>query len=196
MLSAASRMMTSRPASASARATARPTTPAPATTQSTSSTPDSPHRNAGRRVRLAAQRSPYMLSLNAGASSIVVAPEFGGGLTGWMVGRTPMLRRALPQATVGGDRHALGCFPLLPYGNRIGRARFRWSDVDYTLQRNFGDAPHTIHGLGWQRCWTVATSTTRSVTLRLRHDPGPSWPFAFSAEVGYSLSETALTVTI
>ncbi|HEY0424539.1 MAG TPA: aldose 1-epimerase [Rhodopila sp.] len=137
-----------------------------------------------------------MLSLNAGASSIVVAPELGGGLTGWIVGRTPVLRRALPQATVGGDRHALGCFPLLPYGNRIGGARFRWSGVDYALQRNFGDAPHTIHGLGWQRGWTVETSTTRSVTLRLRHDPDPTWPFAFDAEVGYNLSETALTVTI
>src|ERR1700733_3493951 len=38
MPAAASRMTTSRPASASARATARPTTPAPTTTQSTDST--------------------------------------------------------------------------------------------------------------------------------------------------------------
>src|SRR5271166_6755900 len=38
MPSAASRMITSRPANASARATARPTTPAPTTTQSTDST--------------------------------------------------------------------------------------------------------------------------------------------------------------
>jgi aldose 1-epimerase len=137
-----------------------------------------------------------MLSLNAGASSIVVVPEFGAGLTGWIVGRTSMLRRALPQATVGGDRHGLGCFPLLPYGNRIGHARFRWCGADYRLKRNFGDTPHTIHGLGWQRCWTVQATGPRSVSLRLEHDPDPVWPFAFSAEVVYSLSETALTVAI
>src|ERR1700761_1515794 len=124
--SVGSRMITSRPAIASARATARPTTPAPATTQSTSSTVESPHRPGGHRVRLGTERSPDMLTLKAGASSIVVAPEFGAGLTGWMIGGTPMLRRALPQAAVIGDRHALGCFPLVPYGNRIGFGRFRW----------------------------------------------------------------------
>jgi aldose 1-epimerase len=137
-----------------------------------------------------------MLTLNAGASSIVVAPEFGAALTGWMIGRTPMLRRALPQATVGGDRHAMGCFPLLPYGNRIGQCRFRWLGVDCTLTPNFGDNPHTIHGLGWQRVWTLEEATPRSVVLQLQHHSDPCWPFAFSAEVGYSLSETDLTVAI
>lgn len=137
-----------------------------------------------------------MLTLNAGASSIVVDPAFGAGLTGWMVGRTPMLRRALPQAVVAGDRHALGCFPLLPYGNRIGHARFHWMGVEHTLSRNFGDSPHTIHGVGWQRAWTVTSAGPRAVLLRLDHTADPSWPFAYGAEVSYDLSETSLTVTI
>jgi aldose 1-epimerase len=137
-----------------------------------------------------------MLSLTSGASSLVVAPECGAGLVGWMIGRTPMLRRALRQATVGSDRHALGCFPLLPYGNRIGSGRFRWFGVDYTLQRNFGDSPHSIHGVGWQRAWAVEAWNSRSMTLRLDHVPGPSWPFAFTAEVRYDLSDAALTITI
>ena len=137
-----------------------------------------------------------MLTLTAGASSIVVAPEHGGGLTGWLVGRTPILRRALPQTAIAGDPHAMGCFPLLPYGNRLGHGRFHWRGQDYTLQRNFGDHPHTIHGVGWQRAWTVAQVGARSVTLTLTHQSDPSWPFAFTAELGYSLSETALTVTL
>jgi aldose 1-epimerase len=137
-----------------------------------------------------------MLTLTSGASSIVVAPECGAGLVGWMIGRTPMLRRALPQATVGGDPHALGCFPLLPYGNRLGGGRFRWLGVDYTLERNFGDNPHSIHGVGWQRGWAVEASNRQSVTLRLDHPTGPSWPFAFTAKVRYDLSDTALAITI
>ena len=60
-----------------------------------------------------------MLTLTSGESSIVVAPEHGGGIIGWMLGRTPLLRRALPQATVGANRHTMGCFALLPYCNRI-----------------------------------------------------------------------------
>ena len=137
-----------------------------------------------------------MLTLTSGASSIVVAPEYGAGLTGWMLGRTPVLRRALPQAAFGSDPHLMGCFPLLPYGNRIGQGRFRWRGSDYQLERNFGDNPHTIHGIGWQRAWVVEEAGSRSVTVRFLHRPDASWPFAFSAEIGYSLSDAALTVTI
>jgi aldose 1-epimerase len=137
-----------------------------------------------------------MLALTSGSSSIVVAPEYGAALTGWMIERTPMLRRALPQATVGGDLHAMGCFPLLPYGNRIGYRRFRWEGVEYTLEPNFGDNPHTIHGVAWQCAWVVEQATPRSATLSFQHRPDPSWPFAFDALVAYDLSDTSLTVTI
>lgn len=137
-----------------------------------------------------------MLTLVSGASSLVVAPEFSAAVTGWMLGGTALLRRALPQATVGGDRHAMGCFPLLPYGNRIGHGRFRWRGVDYRLARNFGDSEHTIHGIGWQRAWSLAQTDAGSATLTLDHQPDNSWPFAFQASVDYSLSPAGLTVTI
>ena len=137
-----------------------------------------------------------MLTLALGASSIVVDPEHGASLTGWMIGRTPILRRALPQSAVDGGPHALGCFPLLPYGNRIGFRRFQWLGSDYTLAGNFGDHPHTIHGVGWQRAWTAANISSRSVTLIMQHDPDPFWPFAFAAEVSYTLSVGGLTVSL
>ena len=137
-----------------------------------------------------------MLTLTAGASSIVVAPEYGAGLAGWVLGRTPLLRRALPEASVNGNPHAMGCFPLLPYGNRIGHARFQWRGTDYSLKRNFGDRPHAIHGAGWQRAWTLAEASARSVTVTLDHQPDDSWPFAFHAAIGYALSDVALTVTM
>jgi aldose 1-epimerase len=137
-----------------------------------------------------------MLTLASGTSSIVVAPEYGAALVGWMRGTTPMLRRALPQATIAGDPHAMGCFPLLPYGNRLGHGRFQWSGTDYTLELNFGDSPHTIHGVGWHRAWAVEATTPRSIVMTLDYDPGPAWPFAFSAKLQYVLSDTALTVAI
>ncbi|HBK08602.1 MAG TPA: epimerase [Acetobacteraceae bacterium] len=137
-----------------------------------------------------------MLTLRAGTSSVVVAPEHGAGLTGWLLGSTPLLRRALPQTAIGGDPRAMGCFPLLPYGNRIAHARFRWLGVDYALRENFGDNPHTIHGVGWQRAWTVEATSPTSALQSLRHSPDASWPFAFQASVEYRLSPEALTIAL
>jgi aldose 1-epimerase len=137
-----------------------------------------------------------MLTLTAGASSIVVAPEHGGGLVGWMRGRTPLLRRALPEAAALGDPHAMALFPLLPYCNRIGLARFTWQGRDDRLARNFGDSPHTIHGIGWQLPWTLARVAPAAVTLTLDHRPDPSWPFAFQAELTYTLSAAGLSIAL
>lgn len=135
-----------------------------------------------------------MLTLRAGTSSVVVAPEHGAGLVGWLLGGTALLRRALPETVVGGDPHAMGCFPLLPFGNRIGNARFRWLGAEYSLRRNFGDRPHAIHGLGWQRAWTVEAASPVAVLLSLTHRPDPSWPFAFDATIEYRLSSHSLTI--
>jgi aldose 1-epimerase len=137
-----------------------------------------------------------MLILRSGASSAVVAPDCGGGLTGWMIGLTPILRRALPQASVGGDTHAMGCLPILPYCNRVSHGRFRWMGLEYRLKPNFGDDPHTIHGVGWQCGWQVAAAGPGFVSLVLDHAPDDAWPFGFAARVTYALSETALTIGV
>lgn len=137
-----------------------------------------------------------MLTLASGTSPLVVAPEYGASLTGWMVGQTSIMRRALPQAVIAGNPHAMACFPLLPYGNRIGRRRFQWLGAIYTLAANFGDHPHSIHGTGWQRAWMVTDLHPASVTLTLNHRPGPDWPFAFDAQVTYALTGPVLRVGV
>jgi aldose 1-epimerase len=136
-----------------------------------------------------------MLSLKYGASSIVVAPEYGAGLIGWMHGRTALLRRGLPQAAIGGNPHTMACFPLLPYANRIGHRRFTWNGVTHQLRGNFGDDCHSIHGIGWQRPWSVLQVSGHEATLALAHPGDADWPFAFDAVLQYRLDQ-ALTVTI
>jgi aldose 1-epimerase len=137
-----------------------------------------------------------MLTLSAGESSVVLVPETGAGVAAWTLGRTALTRHALPEAISGGDSHAMALFPLLPYGNRIGAARFTWQGATYQLARNFGDNPHSIHGIGWQRAWSVAKTSRHAATLLLEHDADPAWPFAFEAEVTYSLSAAGLTVAM
>jgi aldose 1-epimerase len=46
-----------------------------------------------------------------------------------------------------------GCYPLVPYSNRLGYRRFRWLGRTTPPQPNFDDSPHSVHGVAWQRPW-------------------------------------------
>src|SRR3974390_988551 len=141
-----------------------------------------------------------MLTLRAGESSLVLAPEAGGGIVGWVLGSMPLLRRPSPDAVVSGDARGFGCFPLLPFCNRIAQARFVWEGRTYEIARNFGDSPHAIHGLGWQSRWELEKVAAGSATLSLRHeargDAARRWPFAFEARQEVVLRANELSVTL
>jgi len=141
-----------------------------------------------------------MLTLRSCEAPVVLAPETGGAIMGWTLGATPLLRRPSPEAALRGDVRGMGCFQLVPFSNRIADGRFRWNGVDHALRRNFGDHPHAIHGVGWQRAWQVARVSSAAVSLALRHDAigdqAQSWPFAFAAEQHIALTADTLTVLL
>ena len=141
-----------------------------------------------------------MLQLSRGDDSLVLAPEFGGAVLGWTRRGIPMLRRPSPEAVLLGRQGAMGCFPQIPYCNRIANRRFNWAGQTYELAANFGDSPHAIHGLGWQRPWLVEAVTVNVATLSLRHDAtgeaAHAWPFAFAARLTWRLSARGLTIQI
>ncbi len=141
-----------------------------------------------------------MLTLQAGESSLVVAPEIGGAIVGWTQGAVPLLRLPHPDAIITGNVRGLACFTLVPFSNRIAYGKFHWGGAEYQLDRNFGDHPHTIHGVGWQSRWSVLATGGSHVTLGLRHDAiGTSarrWPFAFAAEQRLVLTPDALHVEL
>lgn len=88
------------------------------------------------------------------------------------------------------------CFPLVPYANRIARGRFAFDGGRYALPRNFGEHPHSLHGVGWRRPWAVAATDERKAMLVLHHDPDADWPWRFRAEQHVRLSEDGLGVTL
>jgi aldose 1-epimerase len=75
---------------------------------------------------------------------------------------------------------AASSFPLIPYSNRIKNGHFRFGGEAYQLPLNFGDHPHSIHGMGWQMPWRLKDFTEQIVEIDVSCD-GSEWPFAFYA---------------
>jgi aldose 1-epimerase len=141
--------------------------------------------------------TPTTVELRAGELRLAVRADLGGCIAGLWRGELPVLRSSEP-GELGAARLS-GCYPLVPYSNRLGYRRFRWLGREYTTQPNFDDNPHSVHGVAWLRAWSVvqepAPSTTRA-TLRYRHEGDAHWPFAFEIEQRFELTEQALDVRL
>ena len=130
--------------------------------------------------------------LACAGAELWVAPSIGGAIAGFRWRGADILRPPEPGALARGDVRALSCYPLVPYSNRIAEARLHWHGMTHLLAHNFGDHPHSIHGLGWQRAWTVVASRDDALHLRLEHpahtpDEQAAWPWAFACEQRFRL---------
>jgi aldose 1-epimerase len=134
-----------------------------------------------------------MLRLQAGPLVCEVEPSLGGCISGLWHADTPVLRSTrAPLATA----RQSGCYPLVPYSNRIAQARLQWQGTLYPLVRNNGDEAHAIHGVGWQRPWEILDSDERFALLSYEHRADSSWPFAFDSSQSYRLAPDALELTL
>ena len=130
--------------------------------------------------------------LHAGALRLALRPDLGGSIAGLWHRDTPVLRCTEPGALE--EPRAAGSFPLVPYSNRIGYRRFRWKGHDQTTRPNFGDSPHSLHGVGWLRPWEIVSSNALEVVLRYRHVPDGDWPYAFEASQYFTLTPQSLHI--
>ncbi len=121
-------------------------------------------------------------------------PDLGGCLAGLWLGAEPVLRSSEPQDLKAARQS--GCFPLVPFSNRIAQARLQWQGTSHPLVRNKGDEPHAIHGVGWQRVWQVLEQTESSAFLSYEHRADSGWPFAFDASQMIQLHPNRLTLTL
>lgn len=135
-----------------------------------------------------------MLELSAGSLRCQLVPELGGCIAGLWLGDVAVLRSTAP-AELNSARLS-GCYPLVPFSNRIGQASLVWQGTRHPLVRNNGDEPHAIHGVGWQRPWTVLESDATSAMLSYEHKADASWPFAFDCSHTLRLTPDALEMTL
>jgi aldose 1-epimerase len=140
--------------------------------------------------------TPATLTITDGASRCTILPDIGGGLSGWTVGDQPMLRTTTAQAMASRDPFGLASFPLVPFSNRIGQGKFDWHGREYTLAKNLAGEPHAIHGVGWQRSWTLDAASENIARLSLSHQPDDDWPWPFEATQEIKLTGSSLTLTL
>lgn len=146
-----------------------------------------------------------LLELATAAARVTLAPEIGGAIASFTVSGHAMLRPTPRSALDARDVRRLACYPLVPYSNRICNAALRFDSRRYALARNFGDHPHSIHGVGWQRAWTVVEHAPDHARLALVHDANGdsahAWPWPFEATLAFHVADadrdaTVLTATL
>lgn len=132
--------------------------------------------------------------LHAGALRLALRPDLGGCIAGLWHRDTPILRSTEPAALTAS--RPSGCYPLLPYSNRLAYRKFRWKGKDYTTQPNFDDSPHSVHGMGWQRPWEIVSSSVLEVVIKLVHPGDADWPFPFEATQYFALTPDSMSVEL
>jgi aldose 1-epimerase len=126
------------------------------------------------------------------SARVRIAPDVGGSIVGFTLDDAPILRPTPDAAIAAGDVRQAACYPLVPYSNRIAHARLHFGGREFVLARNFGTHPHAIHGVGWQRAWSVIEASPRAARLALRHDAQrdtAAWPWSFDATQTFHLTE-------
>lgn len=133
------------------------------------------------------------IELNSGDWRLLVDPARGGQILKcqWRGHHifTPARRGSWP------IDQAAGCFPLVPYSNRIREAQFRFSEWTVVLPAPDFAMPHALHGLGWRRPWSCQQITSRDIAM-VQHNVGGAWPWPYEASQQISISDSSLMLTL
>ena len=135
-----------------------------------------------------------------GNAVVHVDAELGGAITSFTLRGRPVLRPTPDAAWATHNVRLASCYPLVPYSNRIRDAVLSFDGVDHPLDRNLGTHPHAIHGVGWQRAWTVDRAGRGHAQLSLEHVPAVhgtgAWPWPFRVTHTLELEYNVLTATL
>ncbi|MBA2919817.1 aldose 1-epimerase [Sphingomonas sp. MAH-20] len=132
-----------------------------------------------------------MIAIRAADYELVLAPGIGGAIASFTHGGAPVLRGAdAPNSPLD-----CGCFPLVPYCNRIRGGRFDFRGRTVEIAPNMKGDPSPLHGQGWLGPWLVESQARDTACLFFAHKPG-EWPWACEARQTFRLSEDGLDAEI
>ena len=137
-----------------------------------------------------------IVRLTAGNLRLELSPSFGGAISAfeWTSanGARPILRKCHSPLEKVLDA---GCFPLVPYVNRIRGGCFSFRGRTVRLEPNMPGDPSPLHGQGWLNPWTVEEQSGSSASLTYRHESG-EWPWSYEARQDFSLDEGGFSVRL
>ena len=140
--------------------------------------------------------SAQRLTLRAGMLEAQLLPAVGGSIVRFdhikEGQRRPLLRGTDAEIT---DVLDAGCFPLVPFVNRIRGGQFACDGRQIRLSANMAGDKSPIHGQGWKASWTVVKSDATSAELVFRHDTG-EWPWDYEARQTIALDESGLSLRL
>jgi aldose 1-epimerase len=132
-----------------------------------------------------------MLTITAGPYALVLAPGIGGAIARFNHEGREILRGSdSPASTLD-----CGCFPLVPYCNRIRGGSFAFRGRTVRIAPNMTGDPSPLHGDGWLAPWEVESQADDRACLFFAHEPG-EWPWAYEARQTFRLSEAGLEAEI
>lgn len=136
------------------------------------------------------------ITLTAGPLQLELSPSIGGAISSfqWAAGdgRAPILREShTPLENVLNA----GCFPLVPYVNRIRGGCFLFRGRQVRLSPNMAGDPSPLHGQGWQNPWRVEESADTEAALVFDHESG-EWPWSYQARQLFRLGDDALELRL
>ena len=134
-----------------------------------------------------------MIRLESEGLLCTIEPQLGGCISGLWLDGVPALRST--NETPASARQS-GCYPLVPFSNRVERATLQWKGTSHPLVSNNAPEPHAIHGIGWERPWTMLDGNDSFAMLAFEHSADAAWPFAFDSSQTLRLRGQALELTL
>lgn len=143
------------------------------------------HRASGRRDPMNDQ-APIVLT--AATTSATILPALGARIADLDLGDGPVLRTS---ADADGWKD-WGCYPLLPWSNRVPGGRLHLDGVTFQVPVNHDDGS-AIHGLVADCPWHVSTASEYSAHLTVDIDVEP---FRMQGEITYALEPGSLRIDL
>ncbi len=134
-----------------------------------------------------------MVELTTDGWEAGVLPQ-AGGLIAFLRRAGVDVLRPLPEGSA--NPLESGCFPLVPFANRIAGARFRHDGAKVQLPRNFPPEECALHGIGWEQPWQVTAQAAFKCTLEHSHDGRAGWPFAYHARQRIRLGPRGMAISL
>lgn len=118
-------------------------------------------------------------------------PELGGAVARFEWRGIPVFR-----SRIGDHPLESGCFPLVPFSNRIRNGKFVWNDRDVQLSHNLDTSSHPIYGFGWMTAWDVVELGDHYAQMEHCYDGLGERPWAFRTLQSFKLAPAGLIIHI